>query len=195
MPRPGTAALNRTETSSITQSSGAAGLCNTIAPSQHFFSLLQHKAGHPEKLLTLVFSNFLIASFRVCGWISLSAHPQKPVHGPKSCSRQYTGREMKDLDLILQLMLLALCSPMLQAAHSTAPVLSKLLQGSALALVPMQTELSNPISFLQETRTVQRPPISLSQTSFSIKEQASSRKTPALNKLLQLHCIRFLQHL
>lgn len=67
MPRPGTAALNRTETSSITQSSGVAGLCNTIAPSQHFFSLLQHKAGHPEKLLTLVFSNFLIASFRVCG--------------------------------------------------------------------------------------------------------------------------------
>lgn len=64
MPRPGSAALNRTETSSTTQSSGAAGLCNTIAPSQHVLSLLEHKAGLPEKLLTLVFSNFLIAFFR-----------------------------------------------------------------------------------------------------------------------------------
>lgn len=67
MPRPGTAVLNRTETSSTTQSSGAAGLCNTTAPShsnENVFSLLQHKAGHPEKLLTLVFSNLLTAFFR-----------------------------------------------------------------------------------------------------------------------------------
>lgn len=35
MPRSGSVALNRTETSSATQSSGAAGLCNTIVPS-HF---------------------------------------------------------------------------------------------------------------------------------------------------------------
>lgn len=102
---------------------------------------------------------------------------------------------MKDQDLILQLMLLAPSSPMLQAALPTAPVLSKLLQDSELALIPMHTELSNPISFLQETKTVQRTSVSLSQRPFSIKEQASSRKAPALNKLLQLNCSGVLQHL
>lgn len=102
---------------------------------------------------------------------------------------------MKDQDLILQLMLLAPCSPMLQAALPTAPVLSKLLQESALALIPMHTELSNPISFLQETKTERWKFFVLSQRLFSIKEQASSRKAPALNKLLQLNCSRVLQHL
>lgn len=76
--------------------------------------------------------------------MGLNTHPQKPVHRPECCLPQHTGREMKDLDLILQLMLLALCSPMLQAPLPTAAVLPKLLQESALTLTPMHKELSNP---------------------------------------------------
>lgn len=130
----GTAACNRTKkTSSTTQNLVVASLYNMIAPSQHLFSWLQHKAGHYEKLLTFVFNNssVLFSSGNVAEWAS-AIHLQKSVRYDPSLAYPSTcASKWKIWICFCNLCFwVLLFSPMLQAVHPRTPVLSQLLKGS-----------------------------------------------------------------